>query len=562
MKNDPDIPTTNTTEIESLIERVEQGKLDQADAQRIVKLLRLFLTLLNLIQAKNMKMGRLRDLLFGIKKKLLKENQAEKDEDKKPRPDSPAEAPSRESASSNLSEGKEPSIEPEKPPKPGHGRRPASDYLGAKVVRLNHPYLSPGDACPELGCKGHLHRLKEPRVNIYLTGQPIISATKYERPVLRCSDCFQPYTAELPEEVKRDEKTGKPLKYDETADVGIALYKCGAGMPFYRQQNLQESCGVPLPASVQFERCEEVAKAAHPVYRYLVEMAANGKLHYIDDTKVRILSCYQEDKKLSEEERRATHTTGIVAKDEAGHKIALYYSRRRHAGENLDDLLKERALELPPPIKMSDALAANGKVKAKTIEAYCLAHGRRKFKELEENFPKECSRVLRSLQLVFLNDGRTREMNDEQRLEYHQRHSGPVMESLRDWMREQMLERTVEPNSALGKAFNYLLGNYEELTTFLRVSGTPIDNNEVERALKRFVLLRKNSLFFKTLHGAEISGILMSVIETCKLSQSNPWEYLLALMRNQKEVRKNPGDWLPWNYPWGGIEQEAEPRAA
>src|SRR4029453_8640599 len=152
MKNDPDIPTTNTTEIESLIERVEQGKLDQADAQRIVKLLRLFLTRLNLIQAKNMKMGRLRDLLFGIKKKLLKENQAEKDEDKKPKPDSPAEAPSRESASSNLSEGKEPSIEPEKPPKPGHGRRPASDYLGAKVVRLNHPYLSPGDACPELGC--------------------------------------------------------------------------------------------------------------------------------------------------------------------------------------------------------------------------------------------------------------------------------------------------------------------------------------------------------------------------------------------------------------------------
>jgi hypothetical protein len=68
MKKDPDILATSTTEIERLIERVEQGKLDQADMQRIVKLLRLFLTLLNLIQAKNMKMGRLRDLLFGIKK--------------------------------------------------------------------------------------------------------------------------------------------------------------------------------------------------------------------------------------------------------------------------------------------------------------------------------------------------------------------------------------------------------------------------------------------------------------------------------------------------------------
>jgi hypothetical protein len=562
MKKDPEIPKTSTTEIEQLIERVEQGKLDQVDAQRIAKLLRLFLTLLKLIQAKNMKMGRLRDLLFGIKKKLLKENQAEKDEEKEPKPDAPAETPSKESASSSLSEGKEPATEAAKPPKPGHGRRPASDYTGAKVMRLNHPSLSAGDACPEPGCEGHLHRLKEPRVNIYLTGQPIISATKYERPVLRCSDCFRPYTAELPEEVKKDEKTGKPLKYDETADVGIALYKYGAGMPFYRQENLQESCGAPLPASVQFERCEEVAKAVHPVYRHLVEMAANGRLHHIDDTKVRILSCYREDKELSEEQRRATHTTGIVAKDEAGHKIALYYSRRRHAGENLDELLKKRAPELPPPIKMSDALAANGKMKAKTIEAFCLAHGHRKFKELEENFPKECSRVLRSLQLVFINDDRTREMNEEQRLAYHQKNSGPVMEDLRDWMREQFMERTVEPNSGLGKAFNYLLGNFEELTTFLRVAGAPIENNEVERALKRFVLLRKNSLFFKTLHGAEIGGILMSVIETCKLNRSNPWEYLLALMRNQKEVRRKSGDWLPWNYPREGIESETEARAA
>jgi transposase len=193
--------------------------------------------------------------------------------------------------------------------------------------------------------------------------------------------------------------------------------------------------------------------------------------------------------------------------------------------------------------------------------SYCLAHGHRKFKELEESFPKECSRVLRSLQLIFLNDNRTGEMSDQERLEYHQKYSAPVMESLRDWMREQFLERAVEPNSALGKAFNYVLGNFEELTAFLRVSGAPISNNEVERALKRFVLLRKNSLFFKTPHGAEISGILMSVIETCKLSRSNTWEYLLALMRNQKEARKNPGDWLPWNYPREGVE-EAEPRAA
>jgi transposase len=76
------------------------------------------------------------------------------------------------------------------------------------------------------------------------------------------------------------------------------------------------------------------------------------------------------------------------------------------------------------------------------------------------------------------------------------------------------------------------------------------------------VLFRKNSLFFKTLHGAEIGGVLMSVIESCRINQSNPWDYLLTLMRNRKEVRRNPGGWLPWNYPRVGVEGEVESRAA
>jgi hypothetical protein len=80
----------------------------------------------------------------------------------------------------------------------------------------------------------------------------------------------------------------------------------------------------------------QVANAVFPVYRHLVELSADGKLFHIDDTRVRILSCYREDKDRSEKERRATHTSGIVVKDMAGRKIALYFSGRRHAGENLE----------------------------------------------------------------------------------------------------------------------------------------------------------------------------------------------------------------------------------
>jgi hypothetical protein len=416
--------------------------------------------------------------------------------------------------------------------------------------------MAPGDPCPESGCEGHLHQLGQPNVKIYLTGQPLISATKYERPVLRCSDCFKRYAANLPEGVKEDEK------FDETADVAIALYKYSGGMPFYRQARMQESCGVPLPESVQFERCEEVANAGFPVYRHLVKLAADGKLFHIDDTRVRILSCYKEDKHRSEKERRATHTSGIVVKDEAGRKIALYLSGRRHAGENLDGVLERRSPSLPTPIKMSDAAAVNGKKRAQTIDANCLAHGRGKFKELEEIFPVECGQVMEAIRIVYWYDDQTKGMSDQERLEYHQKHSGPVMRELREWIEGEFRDRRVEPNSSLGKAFQYLLNHFEKLTRFLSAPGTPIDNNEAERVLKRFVLFRKNSLFYKTEHGAAVGGILMSLIESCRLNGANPWEYLLTLIRNKEEARRNPAVFLPWNYLRAEGEEEALARAA
>ena len=82
----------------------------------------------------------------------------------------------------------------------------------------------------------------------------------------------------------------KPEKYDETCDVSLSLAKYGAGLPWYRLARLQESFGVPLPESIQFERCEAVADAAPPVFLYLRRLAADGEVIYSDDTRVKILS--------------------------------------------------------------------------------------------------------------------------------------------------------------------------------------------------------------------------------------------------------------------------------
>jgi hypothetical protein len=396
--------------------------------------------------------------------------------------------------------------------------------------------------------------LTEPAVFIQLTGQPLVGATKYEQEVLRCSACQERFTAPLPPEMA-------PEKYDASCDVSLALAKYGAGLPLYRIARLQESYGVPLPESVQFERCEAVADAALPVFLYLRRLAADGRVIYSDDTRVKLLSCLKEDKPLKKEQRRATNTSGLVI-EVGGQRIALYANGRQHAGENLEDLLKGRSAGLERPIQMADALSANWSGDQQTVGAKCLAHARRKFVEIESSFPSECAVVLGALAEVYRAEAETNGMSAEERLSHHQTKSAPVLSELQEWIKQRLAERQVEPNSGLGQALRYVLKHWEGLTRFLSVADCPLDNNAAERALKRAVLLRKNALFYKNEHGASVGAILLSLIETCRINEVSAWAYLLWLMRHRAEARANPSSCLPWNYAQSELEQETASLAA
>ena len=158
--------------------------------------------------------------------------------------------------------------------------------------------------------------------------------------------------------------------------------------------------------------------------------------------------------------------------------------------------------------------------------------------------------MLESLGVVYRNDAlaRERELSAQERLLFHQRESGPIMEELRIWLVRQTDERRVEPNSGLGKAIAYLLRHWEKLTLFLRMPGAPLDNNLCERALKKAILHRKNALFYKTSRGARVGDLFMSLIHTCELCEANPFDYLAELERHADRATANPPDWMPWNY--------------
>ncbi len=161
MKNNDDISATDTTEIKQLINRVKQGKLDQGDAQLIEKLLNFLLTIVSLLQRKHTSIRRMKELLFGMKEKKRGKDEAKNraEESRSGAGESFQTDSPKESASSSTCECDSSTQEVRRLKRLGHGRKSASDYPGARLVRLNHPEMAPGDPCPESGCEGHLHRI-------------------------------------------------------------------------------------------------------------------------------------------------------------------------------------------------------------------------------------------------------------------------------------------------------------------------------------------------------------------------------------------------------------------
>ncbi len=425
-------------------------------------------------------------------------------------------------------------------PVKGHGRNGASSYTGASKVAVEHPTLKSGDACP--GCeKGRVYPQKEPRVLVRLAGQAPLQATVYELHRLRCNLCGEVFTPEEPEGIG-------PEKYDETTAAMIALLKYGSGMPFYRLEKLEQLLGIPLPASTQWEIVEEAAEVIQAARDELIRQAAQGEVLHNDDTSMRVLHLAREPS----DERTGVFTSGIVSTQQ-GQPIALYFTGRQHAGENLRDVLDHRAGQLATPVQMCDALSRNTpKLEdgAQILLANCLAHGRRQFVEVAANFPEACRYVLETLGEVYKYDAEARErkLSAQERLVFHQQHSKPVMENLQQWMEAQFAQHLVEPNSGLGKAITYFLRHWKGLTMFLREAGTPLDNNLCERALKRAVLHRKNALFYRTLHGSEVGDLFMSLVHTCELAGANAFDYLSQLQRHAAELAAQPAAWMPWNY--------------
>ncbi len=423
-------------------------------------------------------------------------------------------------------------------PKPGHGRLSHLAYTNTIEHQILTAEHKAGDLCPTL-CGGKLYCI-EPGVIVRVKGQNLAAVHKYWIDKLRCASCSYIVKADIPNHVGNE-------KYDAAFKAILALQKYYVAVPFNRQAYFQSLLGVPLPASTQWQLIEEVGGAALLVFPTLEYIAANGELVHNDDTNVKITDVIRHNRTHPSKERTGMFTTGILSRTNQ-RDIALFYNGTMHAGENMEKLLKKRDTDACEVLQMCDALSRNIPASLKTILCNCLSHGFRKFNDLKEFYPEQCIRVIELIADVYKNDEQTVEFTKQQRLEYHQEHSAPIMKHLNEYIAHQLDSKQVEPNDSLGNAMRYMLKHWHALSQFLRIAGAPLDNNILERALKIPIRGRRTWLFYKTEYGAMIGGVLTSIIYTCALSGINPLNYLIALQEHKKQIVKEPERWLPWCY--------------
>lgn len=418
------------------------------------------------------------------------------------------------------------------------GRYGFEDYPNAPINIVENSYQL-GSSCP--CCSGTLYP-GEDRQGIQYDAQPPLQVQRYKKKVLRCNACGQ------------EQVPGTSIPRHTNAASSSVIVQRALGMPLNRLSRLQDLFGVPVAPSTLWLMAKTVwDHVAKSIFEELCRQSVYGNIFGSDDTKARILEI-QKRYAAGEAMKKGCYTSGIWTTIQnqdnptQTNKIILYFTANKHCAENFCELF---AYKKDGEIigLMVDASSNSNPNLTWVLIGYCLAHGRRKFFELLEFYPEECSFFLEKIQQIYLHETTTKEMNAEDRMHYHRQNSLPTLKAMYREMLRLFKEKKIEPSSRLGKVFLYFLKRRYEFGAFARILGMPLDNNGTERMLRPVAIGRKNSLFFKTLNSAEIWSGLFSIVYTCEQNGINAYAYLNWLQENWFTANREPDKFLPWHLP-------------
>ena len=349
-----------------------------------------------------------------------------------------------------------------------------------------------------------------------------------------CQRCRQyMVTAPMPEQPIDKGLAGAGL----LASVLIDKYE--DALPLYRQQQRWARLGYALSRSTLCDWVLQCAERLKPIVDSMIStcLLPAHKLH-TDDTPFPILS------------EGKTHTGRLwvyVGKAGNAPPCTIYqYSKTRAQA------VPAKFLEAYHGYLQADAYPGYDKLytSGKIIEVACWAHARRKFTDVAKTVkePTLANQALDFIGELYGIEKRCAAMTVEQRYYYRRYYAPPILNALSRWLVKQ--KKQAPPKTPLGLAIQYALNHWKALCNYLRDGILDIDNNRAERAIKPFVIGRKNFLFAGSHRGAEHAAIIYSLIESCKMLNINTFEYFQdVLQRLPTTLNKNISDLFPcyWN---------------
>ncbi|TDY16815.1 transposase [Paraburkholderia sp. BL6665CI2N2] len=333
----------------------------------------------------------------------------------------------------------------------------------------------------------------------------------------------------------------------ESALSWIATGKFQFGMPLYRQAGLLRRFGGDISSNTIAASMVRVGLATQPVINLMRDALLESDLILSDETTFQVLK--EEGRKPQTKSYLWSQMTG------SGTPIRCYaYTAGR--GTKLAD-------KLFTGIRKGTALMTDGyepyngiAQQYQLVHLGCWAHARRYFVKAEDNVPKAArsrsllaTRFIKLIGKLFAAEARSKTWQAERRQRLRRRYSARVLDVLEKLMIEQ--SPGVVPNSLLGKALNYLHGQWPKLTRYVENGNWPISNNPCENSIRPFVLGRRSWLFSDTVDGANASANLYSLVETCKANGTDPYRYLTWLFQ-RLPLAKTVDDYdalLPWKMP-------------
>lgn len=328
----------------------------------------------------------------------------------------------------------------------------------------------------------------------------------------------------------------------------IATAKFVDGIPLYRQESQFERLGLPLGRATMAGWMIKLG-GTHvvPIVNLLAEHLLEAPFIHCDETRLQVLK--------SDKAPTSDHWMWVRAAGPPGRRIVLFTYDASRGGA-----VPQRLFEGYRGILLTDGYEVYGDV-AQTqhlVHAGCFAHVRRRFEQARKAQSVEASTASHArMALDFIRElylvekalwDREHPITPEHRVRVRTEFSAPIVERFYAWL--EALEPKVLPQSLLGKAVRYALGQWPKLTVFLTRGEVPLDNNRCENAIRPFVIGRKGWLFSDTVKGAVASANLYSLVETAKANGVEPRAYLSLLFERLPTARtvEDFEALLPWNF--------------